>query len=131
MSVLVDTIVIADLFYNDPIWAGWSREQLIQYAEESFINPLVYSELCCRATSVDEVNQSLASLGLQYRELPKESLYLAAQAFRIYRGRGGVKTSPLPDFFIGAHAVTLGVPILTRDVTRYRAYFPSVSLICP
>ena len=73
----------------------------------------------------------IVSLGLVYLELPREALFLAAKAFRRYRRQGGTKTSPLPDFFIGAHALVLGIPILTRDVSRYRTYFPEVQLISP
>ena len=80
---------------------------------------------------MDEAEALIAMLGLVYLELPREALFLAARAFRQYRRRGGTKTSPLPDFFIGAHALVLGIPILTRDISRYRTYFPEVRLISP
>lgn len=82
-------------------------------------------------TSADELDQLLVMLDVEFAELPREALFMASQAFRTYRQRGGSKTSPLPDFFIGAHAATLGIPILTRDVARYQSYFPSVPLISP
>ena len=127
---LVDSNIIIDIVQRDPTWMEWSLNTLLNY-EAAKVNPIIYAEICYQKTSADEADQLLNDLGLGFEELPKEALYLAAQAFRIYRSRGGTKTSPLPDFFIGAHAAALGIPILTRDVTRYRTYFPSVELICP
>ena len=80
---------------------------------------------------MSEVEEVVSGLKLEYRELPREALFFAAKAFLQYRRRGGTKTSPLPDFFIGAHAVVLGIPIITRDKGRYATYFPKVRLICP
>jgi hypothetical protein len=57
--------------------------------------------------------------------------WLAAQAFVKYRRAGGTKSSPLPDFYIGAHAETEGLTLVTRDAPRYRTYFPSLALITP
>jgi len=82
-------------------------------------------------TSTEEADQILQSLELGFEEILREGLYLASQAYRQYRNLGGTKIAPLPDFFIGAHAAALGFPIVTRDVARYRNYFPSVELICP
>ena len=48
---------------------------------------------------------------------------------RMYRKRGGARTTPLPDFFIGAHAEVENLALLTRDVVRFRTYFPKVKLI--
>lgn len=131
MSALVDANVISDVFYQDPEWEAWSKDQMVTLAEELVINPFIYTELCYRATSVAEMEQLIGKCGFRYAELPRAALYLAAQAFRIYRQRGGSKTSPLADFFIGAHAQVTGFSILTRDVTRYQTYFPSVPLISP
>lgn len=131
MPVLVDTNVIADVLYRDPVWAAWSQEQLIAHADDLVINPFIYAELCYRAATMDDVERVVDGLGLCYEEMPRPALYLAAQAFRVYRQRGGAKSSPLADFFIGAHAAAAGLAILTRNVARYRAYFPSVALICP
>ncbi len=131
MGVLVDTNVIADVLHGDPVWKDWSTEHLAHHAGQLCINPMVYAELCVHARSYAEVEQLLPGLGLKYEELPRPALFLAAKAFRAYRERGGVKTSPLPDFFIGAHAQTSGHSILTRDKGRYQTYFPNVPLICP
>jgi predicted nucleic acid-binding protein len=131
MAVLVDTNVIFDLLHNDPIWVHWARTQLAQHAGQLIINPLIYAELCYEANSPAEVDELVEGFGFRYEELPHHALFLAAKAYRTYRARGGIKTSPLPDFFIGAHAQVLGIPIITRDQDRYRTYFPAVPLISP
>lgn len=129
-SVLVDSNVIIDIISDDALWAEWSLGALGDSANP-IVNPIVFAELCYQRASSDEVESLLLSLDLQYEELPKEALFLASQAYRAYRQQGGVKTAPLPDFFIGAHARVSGIPILTRDKSRYQTYFPGVALICP
>ncbi len=129
-SALVDSNVITDIAQQDARWVEWSLDALSRLDAAS-VNPIIYAELCYQHTSPDEVDALLESLFLSYNELPREALYLASQAFRNYRKSGGLKTSPLPDFFIGSHAAVMGVPILTRDVSRYQTYFPSVRLIHP
>jgi predicted nucleic acid-binding protein len=62
---------------------------------------------------------------------PRAALLLAGKACRSYRGSGGLRTGVLPDFFIGSHAVTLDIPLLTRDPRRYRTYFSALTLIAP
>ena len=129
--VLVDTNVILDVTDADSAWLGWSSEQMSRLASKLVINPLIYAELCHHAGEIGEVEVTLQLLALQYHELPKEALFLAAQAYKTYRLRGGAKTAPLADFFIGAHAQAEGFALITRDTTRYRTYFPSVTLISP
>jgi predicted nucleic acid-binding protein len=131
MAVLVDTNVIADVLHGDPNWGDWATQQLAQHAGELFINPIIFAELCYRATAIEEVNNVLETLGLRFTELPRSALFLAAHAYSAYRQRGGNKTAPLPDFFIGAHAQSAGCKLLTRDKSRYATYFPQVALICP
>ncbi len=131
MLVLVDTNVIADVLHGDPVWAEWACGQLNQHVGELVINPLIYAELCYHAHSRGEVDELVARFGFRYQELPRQALFLAAQVYRTYRQRGGAKTAPLSDFFIGAHAKAAGIPLLTRDQGRYKTYFPEVSLICP
>jgi len=130
-QVLVDTNILVDVTDGTGEWAAWSREMVAEFQGGVFINPIIYSELCVPLESTEEAEALIAMLGLAYLELPREALFLAARAFRQYRRQGGTKTSPLPDFFIGAHALVLGIPILTRDVSRYRTYFPEVQLISP
>ena len=131
MTVLVDTNVIADVIYKDPVWASWAAAQLATYAGESCINPITYSELCYHASDVEAVDELVKSFDFQFEELPRPALFMASQAYRAYKQRGGTKTAPLPDFFIGAHAQVLGIPILTRDAGRYASYFSGEQLICP
>lgn len=131
MLLLVDTNVISDVFHRDPVWLDWSRTAIARHTGNLLINPLIYAELCYRATSSGQVDQIVADLGFRYEELPKRALFLAAQAYKSYRQRGGTKTAPLADFFIGAHAAAAGFTILTRDTARYETYFPNVPLICP
>lgn len=130
MTVIIDTNVISDLISQDPLWLEWSLTTLSQY-ESHVVNPIVYAELCFHARSTDEVDFILARYEFAFTELPRQALFLAAQAFKIYRKKGGSKTAPLPDFFIGAHAEASGLPLVTRDTARYRTYFPKVILICP
>jgi hypothetical protein len=77
------------------------------------------------------VDARFVAMDLQWSEIPRAALFAAAKAHLLYRQRGGTRTAGLPDFFIGAHAQVLGVPILTRDAGRYRTYFPTVPLITP
>src|SRR5688572_5256144 len=130
-KVIVDTNVILDVTGSDPTWLEWSREQMSRFPSRLIVNPLIYTELCYRADGIEEVEVTMEILGLLYRELPRESLFLTARAFKAYRQQGGTRTSPLADFYIGAHAQASGLPILTRDKARYQTYFPDVPLICP
>ena len=95
------------------------------------INPIIYAELCSGAATAAVVDAILQTLQVGYQELPREALFLASKAHLAYRRRGGTRTSPLPDFFIGAHAEVAGLTLLTRDKGRYTTYFPRVTLICP
>ena len=130
-NVLVDTNVLLDVLNSDADWEHWSEQRLSEFANRLVINPIIYTELCYTAADVEQVDTAVKVLGLDFKEMSKEALFLTAQAFRVYRERGGTKTAPLADFFIGAHAQTLKIPILTRDTERYLSYFPSVPLISP
>jgi len=108
---------------------AWSARQMVKHVGQLAVNPVIYAELCYRADSPEEVDDLLVQFGLIYLETPREALFLAAKAYAVYRQRGGLKSAPLPDFFIGAQAALTGLRILTRDPQRYRTYFPSVELI--
>ena len=129
-TAFVDSNIVFDITGRDPTWYQWSIVALAS-CEHLLINPIVFAELCYLKSSSSEVEQLLENLEISYHETPKAALFLAAQAFKLYRRRGGNKTSPLPDFFIGAHAASEGIPIITRDKARYQTYFPSVELISP
>lgn len=131
--LLVDTNVLVDVLEDDPQWADWSIQQLRFQSKihRLLINPIVYSELSLTFLTVEALDQTIAELGLAMVEIPKPALFLAGKAFVRYRRQGGTKSNVLGDFFIGAHAAVSGLQILTRDVKRYRSYFPSVTLVAP
>ena len=131
--VLVDSNVLLDIIKRDPQWLLWSRSALTNVLLNGavFINPLIYAELSIMYQTSAQLDQVLNVLDIERSDLPWEAAHLAGQAFIQYRRRGGNKTSPLPDFYIGAHAQTAGFKLLTRDVNRYRTYFPNVHLITP
>ena len=132
MPILIDSNIILDVVTDDPIWADWSDEAITQHQTRGLIvNPIIYAELCTGAASASEVDELLESLKLGIQEIPREGLFLSAKAFLQYRRQGGTKISTLPDFLIGGHAEALGIPILTRDTSRYQTYFPKVKLFCP
>ena len=131
--MLVDTNVLVDVLENDQDWADWSIAQLQAQSKvhNLSINPIIYSELSLTFSTVESLDQVLAGMALRLLEIPRPALFLAGKAFVRYRQHGGGKTNVLPDFFIGAHAAVSRLPLLTRDVTRYKRYFPSVLLITP
>lgn len=130
--VLVDANVLLDVVTADPVWSGWSQRELAQLAADGLaINPILYAELAPAFRTEAELAAVFRIWPLQRLALPYEAAWPAARAFAEYRRRGGPRTSPLPDFFIGAHAEVSGLSLLTRDATRYRTYFPQVRLICP
>lgn len=132
-GVLVDANVILDIFLDDPVWANWSEMTLNQYenSHKLLINPIIYTEVSIGFQRIEEVEEAIARAGFQMQEIPKESLFLAGKVFLQYRRNMGTKLSPLPDFFIGAHAAVVGMDLITRDIARYRTYFPTVNLISP
>ncbi len=131
--VLVDSNVLLDLFTGDPEWSPWSIARIEELSAEAplVINDIVYAEVSIRFGSVGEVDDAIRQAGLQMNAIPRQALFHAGKVFRRYRAAGGNRTGVLPDFFIGAHAETKGLRLLTRDVRRYRTYFPSVELIAP
>jgi predicted nucleic acid-binding protein len=132
-GVLVDSNVILDIFLDDPHWADWSEMTLARYviSHTLSINPIIYTEVSIGFERIEEVEEAVARAGFQMQEIPKEALFLAGKVFLQYRRNKGTKSSPLPDFFIGAHAAVLNMDLITRDIARYRAYFPTVNLISP
>ncbi|OHD72478.1 MAG: DNA-binding protein [Spirochaetes bacterium RBG_16_67_19] len=132
-GVLVDSSVILDVFLDDPKWAAWSLQKLEALAgsDQLFINPLIYAEVSIGFQRIEELEAAVASAGFRLLAMPKEALFLAGKAFVRYRRNRGVKRSPLPDFFIGAHAAVQELALLTRDPRRVQTYFPTVGLICP
>ncbi len=132
-SALVDSNVILDVFQGDPFWADWSEDTLNRYSVDHtlLINPIIYSEISIGFERIEELESAISGCGFKMLQIPKEALFLAGKAFLKYRKRKGNKRSPLPDFFIGAHAAVLDMPLITRDTSRYASYFPGVNLIAP
>ena len=132
-GVIVDSNIILDVFLNDLKWADWSESKLEEYSYSSslYINSIIYSEISIGFKLIEELEAAVNKAGLQLLEIPKEALFLAGKAFLKYRRRKGAKRTPLPDFFIGAQAAVLNLDLLTRDVSRYQSYFPTVELIAP
>jgi predicted nucleic acid-binding protein len=132
-SVLVDSNVILDVVEDDPQWCEWSLLVLNQYSEthQLIINPVIYAEVSISFERIEEFEEVLGSGGFKMVPIPKEALFLAGKAFIRYRRKQGIKTTPLPDFFIGAHAAVADVALLTRDKKRFKNYFPSVRLVSP
>jgi predicted nucleic acid-binding protein len=131
--ILVDTNVLLDVLQDDPIWAGWSQDQLeaAQLTDVLIINPVIYSELSIAFERIEELEAAVREARLTLEEIPREALFLAGKAFLDYRRRQGRKHGVPPDFYIGAHAAVRTYAILTRDTGRYRSYYPSVRLITP
>lgn len=131
--VLVDSNVLLDVATDDDTWANWSATALQSAAEDSYlvVNPLVYAEVSIAFSRIEELEAALPHNVYRREVLPWEAAFLAGKAFLQYRKRGGARSSPLPDFYIGAHAAVREYRLLTRDVARYRTYFPTVELISP
>ncbi len=122
-----------DVLQNDPQWADWSIAQLRAQSKlpASAINPVVYAELSLSFSTLEALDDVVLTMALELREIPRPALFLAARAYALYRRRGGSKGQVLPDFFIGAHAAVEGWPLLTRDASRFKTYFPTLDVITP
>jgi predicted nucleic acid-binding protein len=131
--ILVDTNVLLDVLQEDPKWGHWSQRQLeaASLTDRLTINAVIYSELSIAFERIEELEAVVSEAALTVESIPREALFLAGKAFLNYRRRRGSKQAVLPDFYIGAHAAVSGYPIITRDITRYRSYFPTVRLIAP
>jgi predicted nucleic acid-binding protein len=131
--VLVDPNVLLDVVTNDPEWAGWSQHQLRAAAvtQRLAINAVVYAEASISFARIEGLEAVLDTTGITLVDIPRAASFLAGKTFLAYRRRGGTKMGVLPDFFIGAHAAVARFPLLTRDVRRYRQYFPTAQLIAP
>jgi len=132
-TTLVDSNVLLDIATDDPEWSSWSTLALARALEEGglAINPIIYAEVSVRYASIEELEYSLPVSTYARLPLPWEAGFLAGKCFARYKTKGGIRRSPLPDFFVGAHAAVSGFRLLTRDASRYRTYFPGLRLISP
>jgi len=126
-AVLIDSNVLLDLMTEDPLWFAWSSEAVARAADSAqlILNPIIYAEVSVRFSRIEDLEAALPSALFSREQIPYEAAFLAGKSFL------GTKRSPLPDFFIGAHAAVRGHRLLTRDAARYRTYFPSLELIAP
>ncbi len=133
MSTLVDSNVLIDVLSEDERWFTWSSTALAHAAERGAlcINPIIYAEVAMGYPSLRAVDAVLPEARFERLALPFAAGFAAGRAFLDYRRRGGERLAPLPDFYIGAHAVAEGLELLTRDAARYRTYFPKAKIIAP
>jgi predicted nucleic acid-binding protein len=132
-GVLVDSNVLLDIISSDPVWAAWSSNALAEAAEYAtlVINPIVYAEVSTTYSTIEALDAALSPSLYQREALPWEACFLAGKCFIRYRRLGGTRSSPLPDFYIGAHAAIRRLALLTRDGARYGTYFPTVQVLAP
>ncbi len=132
-GVFIDSCVLLDLFTDDPIWAEWSESILEKYSQTNtlYINSIVYTEVSIGFKKIEEVEKAITELDIKVLEIPREALFLTGKVYLKYRKNKGTKTSPLPDFFIGAHVTVSKFDLITRDSSKYKTYFPQVRLIHP
>ena len=133
MATLVDSNVLIDILSGDSVWADWSSQALARFGSEGplVINPVIYAEVSQRYTRKEILDQEVPEDVFIRENIPWNAAFLAGKVYVDYRQRGGQRRSPLPDFFIGAHAAVAGLRLLSRDASRYRSYFPGVDLVAP
>ena len=133
MTTLVDSNVLFDFLSQDDEWSDWSASMLAEAAEQGAVavNPIIYAEVSIRYDRIEDLDLALPGQYFVRLPIPHEAAFLAGKAFLRYRRRGGARISPLPDFFIGAHAAVSGLTLLTRDARRYRSYFPKLRIVAP
>ena len=131
--ILVDSNVLIDVITQDPVWCDWSLAQLraARARDKLTINAVVYAEIVVPYESMEDLDAFLKPTGIAISDLSAHAAFIASRAFMQYRASKGSRTGVLPDFFIGAQAQAEGWPLLSRDATRYRRYFPTVELISP
>ena len=130
---LIDTNILIDIWSKDPDWYQWSSSEFARclVAGDVAVNPIICAELSLGFSTENDLDNALSAASLIKLDWPVSASFQAGEAYKTYRKRRGVKSSTLPDFFIGAHASVEGMPILTRFPSRYQSYFPGVALICP
>lgn len=132
-ETIIDSNVLIDLLLRDENWFDRSSEAVMSAMNDSavVINPIIYAEVSLSFKKIEDLDKVLPMDLYRRDELPYEAAFLAGRAFVKYRRQGGSRTSPMPDFYIGAHAEVSNFRVLTRDPRRFRRYFPSVELIAP
>ena len=133
MATLVDSNVLLDILTEDPRWSAWSMDALAKRAEHDVlaINPIIYAEISVGFGRIEDLDAAVSGSTFHRLALPWDAGFLAGKCFVAYRKRGGARSTPLPDFYIGAHAAVSRMTLLTRDAARFRTYFPKLKLIAP
>lgn len=133
LVTLIDSSVLLDILTEDPTWSSWSEAALASARDTGrlVINPIVYAEVSAGFDRIEDLDDAVPVSEFDREPLPYEAGFLAGKAYLAYRRRGGQRRSPLPDFYIGAHAAVHRYQLLTRDAARYRTYFPSVEVRAP
>ena len=133
LVTLVDSNVLLDVLTEDPTWAGWSIGALTQALDAGrvVVNPIVYAEVSVGFDQIEDLDDALPTSQFVRQPLPYPAGFVAGKAFLAYRRRGGSRPTPLPDFYIGAHAAVSGYRLLTRDASRYRTYFAGIDVVAP
>ena len=131
--ILADSNVLLDVITADRQWSRWSQAALDEWSRRGpvLINPVIYAELAPAYDTIEKLDAAIEAVGLEFHDIPRAALFLASRAHVQYRRRGGTRRSVLPDFFVGAHAAVLDIPLLARDTHRYLAYFPTLRLATP
>ena len=132
-GIFVDSCVLLDLFTADKRWVDWSESVLERYSQTNtlYINSIVYAEISVGFERIEVLEDVILQMNIKVVEIPREALFLAGKVFLSYRKNKGTRRSPLPDFFIGAHASVSDLGLVTRDLANYKTYFPQVKLISP
>ncbi len=132
-AVLIDANDLLDVMTEDARWLAWSAAAVERAADRYrlVVNPVIFAEVSIRFSRIEELDAALPRTMFDREAISYEAAFLAGKSFLAYRRRGGTRQSPLPDFFIGAHAAVAGYLLMTRDAARYRTYFPKLSLIAP
>ena len=132
-DTLVDANVLIDVFAADPNWRDWSARQLVasKGAGRLIVNQVVFAEVAATFPTQRRLDEALSPKRYERESLPWDAAFNAARAFLAYRRAGGLKRSPLPDFYIGAHAEVQGYVLLTREPSRYRQVFPTLKIVSP
>lgn len=130
---MVDSNVWVDCMDADSPWNGWAIDQVQHCSERAplHVNIVIFTELLVPEPDIDALDALLDVYVVQRSPLPWACAALAAKAFGLYRKRGGVRRSPMPDFYIGAHAAVANLSVLTRDAAAYSSYFPRIKRVCP
>ena len=131
MEALVDSNVIIDILTEDPDWLSWSAAAVESWDDVLVINPIIYAEISINFEKIEDLDEAVSRELFRRDPLPWEAAFLAGKCFLKYRQGGGKKRSPLPDFFIGAHAAVSKMALITRDPSRYRTYFPKIRIVSP